>query len=386
MKLEIGKIMHPSDLQLGDIVFFNTKFGVPDHVAMYTGVINGNHYVTHSVINDTPGLQTTILKNAGRMHVFRPVNTELGTRAAQRLLAWAKYRIPYDVRRRDVMIEISDALTQIALRKDNEEAIDYILRCLSQEAKIKFYERIKFAARRDTCPVKIVAGIPGRGFTCVQAVILAYQVEELVPYVKTLEQIQIDLAAASHTLEQITEVWISDKYCPPEIMERYDLPESYEQYAFALKSSEEFSDFCIKGKRESMLPHPHYHSSLVAWDYAKEPSTDAFIDKFDSCLDLPAKFCYTDGILGYMQKNARHWVNMGLLQRNLLPLIFSDLEKQQHYIRRSSVDETIAENRSKIVLERTLSNPDLLRFSPISRAESTSPRLEMFFSKRPTMQ
>ncbi len=371
--------MQPSDLQLGDIICFNTKMGVPDHVAMYTGIIDGKHYITHCVINDTPGLQTTVLKNAAIMHIFRPKNAELGKRAAQRLLAWTKYRVPYDTRRRDVMIEISDALTQIALKKDKEEAIDYILRYLNNEAKIKFYERIKFAARRDTCPVKMLDGIKARGFTCVQAIILAYQVEELAPYVKTIAQIQTELAALSSTVEQIKEIWISDKYCPPEIIEKYNLPESYEQYAIALRENEEFSNFCIKGKRSSMMPHPHYHPSLIAWNYDKEPSIDNFINNFDSCVNLPAKLCYTDGLFGFMQKKPHHWVNMGRLQNDSLPLIFSVEEKQQHIIRKSSTEETVAKNRNIINLERTLSNPDLLKTSPISRSESTSPRLNMFF-------
>lgn len=106
--------MHPSELQLGDIIFFSTKHNAPDHVAMYTGMIDGEHYVTHSIINDTPGLQTTVLKDGQRLDVFRPANAELGTRAAQRLLAWAKYRIPYDSRRANLMRDINQKINTTA--------------------------------------------------------------------------------------------------------------------------------------------------------------------------------------------------------------------------------------------------------------------------------
>ncbi len=361
--------MHPSELQLGDIICFTTSSGEPDHIAMYTGIIHGKHYVTHSIINDTPGLQTTILKDdRRRMDVFRPVNAELGVRAAQRLLAWAKYRVPYDSRRANLMIEVTHEINIRALRQDQQEKTDYILNYFSQVARTKFYERIKFAARRDTCPVKMLDGVQARGFTCVQAVILAYQAEELVPYVKTLEEIKNELASLSTTIEQISDAWISDKDCSRKIIEMYDLPKSYEKHAASLRSSMEFSGFCIKNKRTSTFVNPNYHPSLVAWNFAKEPCIDLFIKNFDSCLDLPAKICNPGTLLLSMQKNPRHWVSVGSLENNLLPITFSPEEIERHRIRKANLELEVASNRSQIY-----------RVNPILLTSFLSPKLETFF-------
>jgi hypothetical protein len=141
--------IEPSELQLGDIICFQPKFGVPEHVAMYTGIIDGKPYITHAVTNATPGLQNTILKDVGRMDIFRPRNAALGAQAAALMLAWSKYHVPYDTRRRDTILKISDGLKAIAHKDQKQEPIDYLLSILTSEAKTKFYERIKFAARRD---------------------------------------------------------------------------------------------------------------------------------------------------------------------------------------------------------------------------------------------
>ena len=89
---------------------------------------------------------------------------------------------------------------------------------------------------------------------------------------------QTELASLSTTVEQITETWISDKHCPTEILERYDLPISYEAYAEALTRNDEFGDFMIKNKRPA-----EYHSramvapvGLAGGDYRAEFVAGAF--------------------------------------------------------------------------------------------------------------
>lgn len=355
--------MHPSELKLGDIICFHTICDVPMHVAMYTGNIDGFPYVTHAVTSGKSGMHTTILKNVGRMDVFRPRNSELGARAAKRMLQWAQYRIPYDMRRAEWMHKISDMLKNAGMRENKQEPIEHILEVFNKEARTKFYERIKFAARRDTCPVKILDGIEPRGFTCVQAVILAYQVEELAPYVKTLEQLQLELARISETVEQIKEIWISDKHTLEEHINQYKLPESYVKYATALRDKEELTDFCFADKRNTGS-HPHYYPSLVAWNYKLEPSIDEFIDKFDSCLNLPAKFCYTDALFAFMNKNPRHWTNMGLLKHELLPLNFSVEAKVIHRQRTSELELKAFTLQRQISRERAVSSPNSVSLSP----------------------
>jgi hypothetical protein len=377
--------MHPSELQPGDIICFHTtELGVPEHVAMYTGMIGNQHYITHSVTDGKPGLKSTVLKNIGQMDIFRPRDKELGERAAKRLLAWSKYHIPYDDRRRKLIDTISNVI-KTSFRpnnaQDKETPMDHLLKILVNVARIKFYERIKYAARRDTCPVKMLDGVQPRGWHCVQAVILAYQVEELAAYVKTIDQIKVeleDLTAISP--EKIKETWISDKHCPEEILETYILPDSYIDYVNALRSKfDEFPDFVINDKRDVTFTHQNYHPCLVAWDFSKEPSIDKFIDEFDSCLNLPAKFCFTDSLFAFMNTHPQHWIYLGKLDYNSLPSSFSTEEKVQHRNRMSSLELETLLFRNLIFKERTLSSPSLTR-------HSSSPRLSSLFESDPDLE
>lgn len=373
--------MNPSDLKLGDIIAFHAPDGIAEHVAMYTGDIGGKPYITHPVTDANPGLKTTILKNLGALEyytVYRPVNAELGAKAAQRMLDWAKYHIPYDQRRAKWMHRTNDLTLQDALRANKADPLGVLLDFLKQESQNKFYERIKFAARRDTCPVKLMADIlTSRGYTCIQAIILAYQVEEIAPWVKTLYEIQIELAREASTVEEIKELWISDKHCLPEVQDTYVLPESYVRYFTQLREKEEFTDFYIDDKRDTPC-HPHYHPSLVAWRYDLEPSIDAFRAKFTSCLELPAKICYTDGLLEYMNRDSKHWINMGIMNPKILPREFTPEEKQLHRKRTSDLSAYIETCRQGAT--RKLSSPHLLFNASASRntSRSVSPWGESF--------
>lgn len=290
--------MHPSELVLGDIILYKNPIGDIIHAALYTGDKDGRAYITHSVINNLPGVQTTILRDTGQViEVFRPRNSKLGAEATKIMLDWTNYRIPYDFKRANWMLSVSKAILNVGVNKNTQEPIDHLLEFLEKQSRIKFYERIKFAARRDTCPVKILDGKEPRGFTCVQAIILAYQIAELAPYVKTISEIKLEMSKIAETTEQINEVWISDKNCPEEILNKYDLPKSYIEYSSALRDTEEFGFYLGNDKGET-LTHPNYHPSLVAWRFDIEASIDDFIAKFDSCFNLPAKISFTDSMFG----------------------------------------------------------------------------------------
>lgn len=371
--------MDPSELKIGDILFFGTIGGKANHVAMYTGDIDGLPHITHAVRNSTAtnSVQTTVLRRKlGRIDVFRPLNSSLAEVASALMLKWASYAVPYDERRLHWILLISEALDLTARNKDNEEPIDFKLKYLTKQAHSKFYERIKFAARRDTSPVKFQENITPRGFTCVQAVILAYQVAELIPFVKTMEQVRIELSYLTETVAETTECWISDKHCPDEVLRTYDLPKSYVKYYNSLRDMEEYEGFEFTDKRDP-IEHPHNHPCLVAWRYDLEPSIDAFIDKFNSCLNLPAKICFTDSLYQYMKEHSDSWGNMGILKYNDLPCTFSPEQKQKHQRRKSDLEVAIVTNQNKALIPR--------RTSSVSLKGDTSPRLglsspQLFFT------
>jgi hypothetical protein len=214
----------------------------------------------------------------------------------------------------------------------------------------------------------MLEGIAGRGFECVQAIILAYQVAELMPFVKTLEEVRSDLAGIARTVEEINELWISDKHCPVEILETYSLPESYKKYSVALRENEELPDFYIKDKRDTPS-HPHFHPCLVAWRFDKAPDIDKFIAAFESCLNLPAKFAFTDALYAFMERNSNHWVNLGQLNRTNLPSEFSEEEKTLHRAKKSDLAEQVAKLQLNVSRERAVS----------PRTTTPSPRLTLQF-------
>lgn len=348
-----------SELRKGDILCFQTKFDVPEHVGIYTGDIDGLAYVTHSANNyPNSGVQTTVLRDVGVIHVFRPQNAELGILAADLMLDWARYRVPYDHRRMNWMLDVSKIVKSAGRKADQQEPVDHLLDYLLDEAKLKFYERIKFAARRETCPVKMLEGIEPRGFTCVQAVILAYQIAELIPYVKTLSEVQLDIAKIAETVESIKETWISDKHAPLENIARYADIESYMYYYNHLMDQEEYTDFCFFDKRATSI-QDHYRPCLDAWRFDKEPDIDSFIADFKSCLNLPAKICYTDALYAYISKDQKNWQTLGRLDRSTLPKVFSTSQKETHRQRKSDLEIAIDQNRQTIVRERSLSSPRL---------------------------
>lgn len=354
--------MKPEDLQLGDVIFYNYDplSHTATHVAMYTGDIDGIPHVTHSVLNATPGVQTTVLKEMepnGPIEIFRPKNRELGLKAANIMLDWAKYRIPYDIRRANWMIEMSKVTRRVARREDKMEEVDHLLSKYICLAKAKFYERIKFAARLGSCPVRFDEELQARGFTCVQVVILAYQVAELSPYVRSYNEMFIRNTAVSESCEQIKEFWISDKKFPIELLGEYDMPESFISYALALRDQEEFPDFCFYDKKVAMQ-HENFFPSIVSLKRdVLNMSVDEFIESFASVINLPAKICYTDVLYAYMCKFSDHWEYKDKLDKSLLPSAFSPEAKIAHKKRSTDFSQRVMLVQQETFNERRLSSP-----------------------------
>lgn len=343
--------MNPNELKKGDIIIYYDSFGIPEHVALYTGHINGKAYVTHQVTDDGPGLKTTILKpicdedliSGASIGVFRVNNEKLAEKACEIILKWSRYQIPYDFVRSDGMNTICDDVKYDAYKNakyPKQELLNYLI----SEGKLDFYQRVKFAARRDCAPVKFIDNVANRGFHCVQIVILVYQVAELEDYVNTLSQIQ-EIEGA--------DIWISDKHCPQDFAEEYNFPSSYLDY---LKR--------IMPYRTKLNCRP----SLIAWKYQKYPDIDKFISEFESSMELPAKICSVEGLELWLNHKNDLWVGLGKLDLNLLPRNFSEQEKSIH--RASSLS---AIQLATSLQEETSLSPAMLFFKTYSSSSEEEP-------------
>ena len=102
---------------------------------------------------------------------------------------------------------------------------------------------------------------------------------------------------------------------------------------------------------------------MSAWRYDLEPSIEHFRENFRSCLHLPAKICYTEGLEAYLQSHPETWSNMGELNNKLLPSVttFSEEEKNLHrqkmlifnqlsYNNKNKARESIKVNRKSLSL------------------------------------
>lgn len=364
--------MTPDKLRKGDLILFHSPSGC-EHVAMYTGDIDGKPYITHSVTDDNPGLKTTILKKPGAFEhytVLRLNNSDLAEKAWIQLLYWAKYQIPYDQRRANLMHRINNVIRMSAIRSEKEPSAA-LLEYLELQAERKFYEIVKFAARRNTSPVKFYHDTEARGFTCVQAIILAYRVAELAPYVKTLQEVKDTfLKSLDQKDTENREIWISDKYCDQKALAASEPPDSFIDYQSALNDSEEFTDFNINDKR-SAISNLHYQSSLSAWRYDLEPSIELFKSKFKSCLNLPAKICYPGSLETYLLAHPESWLDLGKFDTTSLRSEFTVGEKTLHKSRSLTFLSDVSLYRTRSISERSIS-PRTIQSTEEEEVESTN--------------
>jgi hypothetical protein len=173
-------------------------------------------------------------------------------------------------------------------------------------------------------------------------VTLAYQVEELAPYVHCLGDPKEAGGYLGH--------WVSDKYADEELLfvgtleGRGELSREYLRYQEALGSR---GEYWVEQPEKRLLEkcrgvgHVRFRPSVCSWNFEKNPSIEKFAENFDSCLPLDSKVTSPSVLLFHMAQDHSHWSFLGNLDLGS-DAPFSAAEKE---LWRQQVQQQIREAR-----------------------------------------
>ena len=246
--------MQESELQVGDIIFFenNYKGDIPytytDHVAVYAGLNErGEPTVLHSISSEyghyhpekLSGLCQTTLRQLNdqlqreegspdvrydvKYFVYRCHDPDLASHAASVLENQSRYRIPYDESRLDEKLDLEKP-------KDDKPGFEDKDFCELAEGRYRergLYRALKYAARLPGPMTRTRADGIGRGLTCSMAVTLAFQIAELMQQEKVRSIGELDSTK-----------WLGDKYANLDLLpDDLAVPASYRAYLASLHKS-----------------------------------------------------------------------------------------------------------------------------------------------------
>jgi hypothetical protein len=198
-------------------------------------------------------------------------NPTLAKKALSVLQEQAKYRIPYDEFRLEKMLEREGRLSEQEYKESSERS--YRARGI--------YQSIKYAARHPLPLIRVKIDGIGHGLTCIMAVILAYQIAEL------LEKNLVTSIAA------VPDTWVSDKHGPPT---SDTLPACYSAYLAKLRKTSSRTD------PKTSLSHSFWQA------------TDRDLERFShATFAVDAKVISTAALHLYMSENPI-WEDLGALE------------------------------------------------------------------------
>jgi len=296
--------MNPENLQLGDIIIFHAMDEQAEHAAMFSGYRDGFHWVIHTATGGIfEGLKESVLRPLKNEFytVFRCQDSTLAATACEQLKAWAKYEIPYDQQRARLMHLVADCQTHL---RNPQTYLKYAI----EQNKSHFWHMVKFAARRDVSPVNELQLEHKRGLQCIQALILAFQVAEIRPFVKTITE--------------LGNRWVSNKHI---VDIDGQAPESFSDHAAAVNDSEEYPDFNLSFKRKHRDENT-FIPSHAAWNHPTQ-SADDFFGAHPLMLPLDAKITGPELFVMFLRQSQK-FTSLGKL--NVGPVTFTDVQKELH--------------------------------------------------------
>jgi hypothetical protein len=295
--------MKEIELQKGDIIFFKNHYKDEkgavthtyfDHVGMFAGYdAAGLPLIIHSVSSENPyykadalsglclstlkALKNQVQKEEGypdvcfdvSFHVVRYNNTALAENALAILENQAGYRIPYDEDRLKIILTTEETLSDEDFKILSEQRY-------REEGR---YRALKFAARHPFPFARVRTNGFGRGLTCIMAVILAYQIAELLGtgWVKSIGE--------------EAGLWVSDKYGP---VINDGLAANYRTYLNKIRKTHSRSD------DSTVLSHAQWSGSTKIDDFTH------------STFAVDAKLTSVAGMWLHLQEKSP-WIMMGEL-------------------------------------------------------------------------
>ncbi|MDI1352977.1 MAG: hypothetical protein PSV35_09495 [bacterium] len=332
--------MLESELVPGDIIFFTNNYKESkqaehsytyvDHVAMFVGFdTNKIPMIVHSISAEKghyhPLKQSGLCYTSLRVllnqyqsdpkssdnyydvsyHVYRYGNPKIVARAQEILEKQAGFRLPYDEKRLDAKIKLEDQCY---------EAEDFLKLGKETYETEGRYRAVKYAARYPQPWTRTRRDGVGRGITCSMAVILAFQVAELL---------EIEAIKRFDEVPKRGTPWVSDKYA--KINEQIKISDLFLNY---LKQ--------IRDPQPPQYFESDCYLSSEFWNEDKLGSLDQFTHK---TLAVDAKCTGAAGLQLFMEQHTsshpiEQWHDKGMLivaDRNFTPA-----EKENESRRRSN--------------------------------------------------
>lgn len=309
------------DLMPGDIIFDLDYSNNAEHASIFKGFVEIQSLgeepkkipqIVHAATGRHNCVTTTNLKEGNYRVVRYTKDPVLATRALYRMMSWSNSRIPYDHRRAELAMSIAD----IRECSHPRTGVDEQKRYTEQRYLEKFYSIVKYASRvsQGLSPVRIISEGQQRGLRCSQAVILAYQIEDVIS-AKTLR-----IPKTTHP------TWLSDKYC--------NADRFYEHIGSTLGRSEalEFIEYQAKLNLRDELPgvsqnkldlHPHNMApGIYYWD--SKTNIRDFFTSDNRPIKVDAKTS-TSAALDVHLSSKSGWEVIGNLE--VAPTVFTEEQK-----------------------------------------------------------
>ncbi|MBT4963366.1 MAG: hypothetical protein HON32_04210 [Francisellaceae bacterium] len=300
--------MKINDLNPGDIIFDLDYNGHGEHVSMFKGFLKiyddgVSSYASRpgcepiltipQIIHATTGRHQSVAVTSligGNYKVYRCNDSDLALNALYRMSAWSKIKVPYDHRRAELAMQVQDIAALSHPRTGITEQLQYA----KQRYNDNFYNIIKYACRtmQGNAPVKLdEERASSRGLRCAQAVILAFQTEEVIRD----EYLIIPM-----------ESWVSDKYANVSKYEdhlRLKLGdagfEKFEQYQRNLLRSDGIQGITQNDKNDA------YEHTLTPgicfWRFDKELNPEEYFLREERVLRVDSKTASSAALDKYLQ-------------------------------------------------------------------------------------
>ncbi|MCS5712729.1 hypothetical protein [Candidatus Berkiella aquae] len=363
--------MHESELQIGDILFFMNASGFPDHVAIYAGLRDDTHFITHAVSDPYFSIMTTRLKPDIRPYqVYRCKDTSLALQTATRMRIWAEHQIPFSIEKHDLHLTLMDLPKLCHPKTGGTEQANLAASSFASH----FYRYIEYAAHPQM-PEFPHQDKPLEGMFCSEAITAALNVETLkqMNAVKSLAEMEID--------------WISDRIDSSYIKAWASKAPSSQQpsaqylaYQAGLQAENEypFGELPSNSQRGSDGP---FLPSIAAWRYNYYGPIENFISRYLSdekfVLPLDSKITTPFAMLAYFAQHPNHWLDCGKLDPEPVEYPLADLElKKQEWIDYVTKLFNDAKEKKEDILANCLLHPEIpFTFkipSPVKRPRSLS--------------
>lgn len=303
-----------SDLLIGDVIFFMNSLGQPHHVALYAGLRENIHFITHAVSNPYNSMMATRLKESEYPYrIFRCKDFNLAVQAACRMNSWVKSGLRFSHEKTDgIYSNFVDTYPMCHPKiGGNAQAVEG-----RKNFPLIIYRYIEMASHPKT-PF-MVNHEQNEGVRCSEALVMAFNIETLLQ------------ADAVKSTKQLGVNWISDKTTlePELIQEKFSPPSEYWSYYEKRNNINEYAPYGVLP--ENNVKDGYCPCSLLAWNYDLYPYIQEFVKSYPFSLPMDSTIATSWALLTQMIETPNLWEDMGDLNVAIVNHSVDELEKNKN--------------------------------------------------------